>query len=127
MLQDIQPASPAPTTTIDTQMALHSFGLLMQPDSAFHLLCLVGPAKTGKSHLLTKVFPGPALLPSTSGIARRAESIADRTTNPQYCRELFGPPSLSGLLRGPPGLVPTITGDHPRCQSLPVFYFDLCC
>lgn len=57
MLQDTQPVSLAPATIIDTQKALHSFGLLMQPDSLFHLLCLVGPAKTGKSHLLTKILP----------------------------------------------------------------------
>jgi hypothetical protein len=57
MLQDTLPVLPPPTATIDTQKALRSFGLLMQPDSPYHLLCLVGSANTGKSHLLTKVFP----------------------------------------------------------------------
>jgi len=56
MLQDTRPDPLAPAPMIDSQKALRSFGLLMQPDSPYHLLCLVGPANTGKSHLLTKVF-----------------------------------------------------------------------
>lgn len=43
--------------TIDTHEALKLFHQLMEIDSHFRVLYLIGNAKMGKSHLLTKVFP----------------------------------------------------------------------
>ena len=43
--------------TINTFEAVDLFNQLMQPDAQFRILRLVGDAKMGKSHLLTKVFP----------------------------------------------------------------------
>jgi len=43
--------------TIDRLEVIDQFGRLMQTDSSHRLLRLVGEAKMGKSHLLTKVFP----------------------------------------------------------------------
>ncbi len=43
--------------TIDRTEAIEHFRELMQPDSAMRVMRLVGNSKTGKSHLLTKVFP----------------------------------------------------------------------
>src|SRR2546421_11147121 len=43
--------------TINTTEAVHQFRQLMQPNSSFRILRLVGEGKMGKSHLLTKVFP----------------------------------------------------------------------
>jgi hypothetical protein len=46
-----------PFPTIDQQDAIDLFHQLMQPESPFRVLRLLGPAKMGKSHLVTKVFP----------------------------------------------------------------------
>lgn len=46
--------------TIDGDEILAIFHELMQPDSPERVLRLMGQAKLGKSHLLTKVFPGLA-------------------------------------------------------------------
>lgn len=43
--------------TIDTHEAIDLFHHLMEPDSQVRVLRLIGEAKMGKSHLLTKVFP----------------------------------------------------------------------
>lgn len=43
--------------TIDTNEVITYFQNLIRPDSRIHVLRLVGEAKLGKSHLLTKVFP----------------------------------------------------------------------
>ena len=43
--------------TINTHEAMNLFRALMQRESEFRLLRLVGDANMGKSHLLTKVFP----------------------------------------------------------------------
>ena len=43
--------------TIDTNEAIALFQSFVQPDSHMRVLRLVGEAKMGKSHLLTKVFP----------------------------------------------------------------------
>lgn len=43
--------------TIDTHEAFKLFHQLMATDSHFRVLYLIGNAKMGKSHLLTKVFP----------------------------------------------------------------------
>jgi hypothetical protein len=49
-----------PFPTIDQQDAIDLFHELMQPESPFRVLRLLGPAKMGKSHLVTKVFPNLA-------------------------------------------------------------------
>lgn len=46
--------------TINGEEILSLFHQLMQPDSPQRVLRLMGQAKLGKSHLLTKVFPGMA-------------------------------------------------------------------
>jgi hypothetical protein len=43
--------------TIDTHEALKLFHQLMETNSHFRVLYLIGNAKMGKSHLLTKIFP----------------------------------------------------------------------
>lgn len=43
--------------TINTQEVVKLFHQLMKPDSPSRILRLKGESKTGKSHLLTKVFP----------------------------------------------------------------------
>ncbi len=43
--------------TINTREAIEQFRDLMRPDSQTRILRLLGDAKLGKSHLLTKVFP----------------------------------------------------------------------
>src|SRR6266566_8495384 len=43
--------------TIDTYEAVDLFDQFMRPDPKIRILRLVGDAKMGKSHLLTKVFP----------------------------------------------------------------------
>jgi len=42
---------------IDREDAVNLFHQLLQPNSRFRIIRLLGDAKTGKSHLLTKVFP----------------------------------------------------------------------
>ena len=42
---------------IDREDVLNLFHQLVQPNSRFRIIRLSGDAKTGKSHLLTKVFP----------------------------------------------------------------------
>lgn len=49
-----------PHKTIDRQDSIQLFHQLMQTDSEFCILRLLGEAKLGKSHLLTKVFPALA-------------------------------------------------------------------
>jgi hypothetical protein len=46
--------------TIDQQDTVDLFHQLMQPESPFRVLRLLGSAKIGKSHLVTKVFPALA-------------------------------------------------------------------
>jgi len=46
-----------PHPTINGEEILHLFHELMQPNSPNRVLRLMGQAKLGKSHLLTKVFP----------------------------------------------------------------------
>ena len=46
--------------TINGEEILDLFHQLMQPNSPQRVLRLMGQAKLGKSHLLTKVFPGMA-------------------------------------------------------------------
>ena len=43
--------------TINMQEAIDQFHQLMQPDCEFRVLRLLGEAKLGKSHLVTKLFP----------------------------------------------------------------------
>ena len=43
--------------TIDTHEAINNFHQLMQPSGQMKVFRLVGESSTGKSHLLTKVFP----------------------------------------------------------------------
>ena len=47
-------------TTIDTHEAIRMFHELMNPQSSLRVLSIVGTAKMGKSHLLTRVFPSIA-------------------------------------------------------------------
>jgi hypothetical protein len=49
-----------PYETINTHEAVKLFEQVLQPDSQIRVLRLVGNAKMGKSHLLTKVFPSLA-------------------------------------------------------------------
>jgi hypothetical protein len=46
-----------PLPTINRRDAVDLFHQLMQPDSEFRVLRLLGEAKIGKSHLMAKVFP----------------------------------------------------------------------
>ena len=46
--------------TINTHAVVDQFRQLLRSDSRFRILRLTGEAKTGKSHLLTKVFPAIA-------------------------------------------------------------------
>src|SRR6266571_2108106 len=45
------------TETINSEEAIHLFERIMQVDSQKRIMFLVGASKTGKSHLLSKVFP----------------------------------------------------------------------
>lgn len=90
-----------PHTTINRQESINLFHHLMQPDSEFHILRLLGEAKLGKSHLLTKVFPTLARrdyqaryaildlrnqAQTATGILHVAHSqIGDHTTFHNYC------------------------------------------
>jgi hypothetical protein len=49
-----------PVITINQQDAIDLFHQLMQPDSPFRVLRLLGEAKIGKSHLMAKVYPALA-------------------------------------------------------------------
>ena len=88
--------------TINRQDSINLFHHLMQPDSEFHILRLLGGAKLGKTHLLTKVFPtlarqnyqahyavldlrgGQAQTP-TSILHTAYSQLGDPTTFPNYC------------------------------------------
>ncbi|MDY6877369.1 MAG: ATP-binding protein [Chloroflexota bacterium] len=87
--------------TINRRDSINLFHHLMQPDSEFHILRLLGEAKMGKTHLLTKVFPtlarqnyqahyavldlrGQAQTP-TSILHTAYSQIGDPTTFPNYC------------------------------------------
>ncbi|HEX9924993.1 MAG TPA: hypothetical protein VGD99_20220 [Anaerolineae bacterium] len=68
--------------TIDRGDAIALFHEMMQPSSPFRVLRLVGEPKQGKSHLVTKVFPGLAreryqAQCAVVDLRNRAQSIPD--------------------------------------------------
>ena len=68
--------------TINREECVDLFRQLMQPESDFRMLRLLGEAKLGKSHLLTKVFPAIARQEHGASCAildlrKGARSVAD--------------------------------------------------
>src|SRR5574341_941810 len=49
-----------PYATINRQEVIELFHQLMRPDSEFCVVHLLGDAKLGKSHFMTKIFPALA-------------------------------------------------------------------
>lgn len=81
-----------PAKTINLREAIELFGQIIKPNNQHRILCLLGDAKMGKSHLVTKVFPKLARKfqnhCAVIDLRTRTQTIADILHN--ACA-LFGP------------------------------------